>query len=60
LKQSRRRDGGMVERQMNSDLRKANEHMLRRQRRMADYRQRTKHVRELVWLRVLVRSGVVR
>jgi hypothetical protein len=50
----------MVERQMNSDLRKANEHMLRRQRRMADYRQRTKHVRELVWLRVLVRSGVVR
>jgi hypothetical protein len=43
-----------------SDLRKANEHMLRRQRRMADYRQRTKHVRDRVWLRSLVRSGVVR
>jgi hypothetical protein len=43
-----------------SDLRKANEHMLRRQRRMADYRQRTKPARDLVWLRSLVRSGVVR
>jgi hypothetical protein len=43
-----------------SDLRKANEHRERRLRRMADYRQRTKHVRDLVWLRPLVRSGVVR
>jgi hypothetical protein len=47
-----------------SDLRKANQHRERRQRRMADYRQRTKHVRDRVrrleLLRLIVPNGVVR
>jgi hypothetical protein len=46
-----------------SDLRKANQHRERRQRRMADYRQRTKpardRVRRLALLTALVRTGAV-
>jgi hypothetical protein len=49
---------------MNSDLRKANQHRERRQRCMADYRQRTKPARDRVrllgLLTPLVRSGGVR
>jgi hypothetical protein len=45
---------------MNSDLRKANEHRERRWRRMADYRQRTKHARARVRLLPLLQAGVTK
>jgi hypothetical protein len=43
---------------VNSDLRKAVKHIERKQRRMADYRKRTKPVRDRVRLLPLLQAGV--
>jgi hypothetical protein len=43
---------------MNSDLRKAVKHIERKQRRMADYRRRTKPARDRVRLLPLLQAGV--
>jgi hypothetical protein len=43
---------------MNRDLRKAVKHIERKQRRMAEYRKRTKPVRDRVRLLPLLQAGV--